>query len=148
MLALLTRAATGMFFYLQQDAEQCFAKDVPQDTVLLGEYYVPGNPDSGNIRMRVVSGDSLGSIGESGTPMFDKVLDGEDGRIVFTTETQGVHSICFALVEGFDASGPDRHGQKVHFRLQAGEVRLQSLAGGRPDRKELRAEALLCDIAV
>ena len=111
-----------MFFYIEQGGEQCFGKDVPRDTVILGEYYLPGNPNPGHVSMRVVSEDNLRHLGSSRTPMFDKVLDGEDGRIVFTTETQGVHSICFA-VPGLPASVDPGQKQKMYFRLRAGEVR-------------------------
>ena len=119
VITFLITSSLGMYFNLENSG-QCFAKDVPQDTVLLGEYYLPGNTVPGKVHMHVMSGASLGSIGTSGRPMFDKILDGENGRVVFTTELPGVHTICF-VPEQQEQSGP----QKMYFRLHAGEVSLR-----------------------
>ncbi len=110
VFALLASCAHAVYFYVNENGENCFLQEVPEDTAVQGSY---ANLDI----------DSLG-VGSDGQPTLitltvtdpdNQVIISHDakrkGVVAWTSVKEGEHTICVSVQNG------SRNGRKFRFGL-------------------------------
>jgi hypothetical protein len=89
LLLFLPLIVNGLHFYLREGVEKCFVSDIPEKTVVVGDYNLldappQDTPDKG-VKLTVKE--------PNGTSTLERLVNGK-GRFSFTSQVPGAHRIC------------------------------------------------------
>jgi hypothetical protein len=89
LLALLPLLAHSLHFYLKEGVEKCFIVDIPEKTVVVGDYNLMDPPpkDSGDKGVMLRVSEPNANI------VLERLVLGE-GRFSFTSQVPGAHRVC------------------------------------------------------
>lgn len=118
-LYCLVAVCHGLYFHIDEGERKCFIEEVPEETLIVGNYkcqlFDPNTggfmPSSPGIGMHVEVRDPEDKI------ILSKVYSSE-GRFSFTSHSPGEHSICLYSNSSKWFSGSQL---RVHLDLQVGE---------------------------
>lgn len=117
LLALLARAAQGVYFHVES-TPRCFIEEVPPETLVVGAYknpdFVPfGQPDFTGASILITVKDPKGAV------VLRKHAE-EEGKFAWTSQVGGEFSLCFAGNSSRWASTAKK--MRFDLKLSVGEM--------------------------
>ncbi|XP_013418080.1 transmembrane emp24 domain-containing protein eca-like [Lingula anatina] len=116
---LMLQLVVGLYFHIGETEKKCFIEEIPDETMVVGNYKVEIFDRSQNAFLP--TGGGLGMHVEVKDPDEKVILSrtyASDGRYTFTSHTAGEHTICLHSNSSAWFGG----GQlRVHLDIQVGE---------------------------
>jgi p24 family protein alpha len=106
---LMLKMALGVHFYLTEGTQKCFILDLPQSTVVLGNYNLLDVPPPD----RPEQGVNLIVYDEKGAQVLTRLVKGA-GKFSFTSQNFGKHRVCAAATSTSWFGTP----RKLRFELK------------------------------
>lgn len=89
IITFLIYSSSAAHFYLTEGYEKCFVIDVPEQTVVLGDYNLVDVPPSDQLDQGV----NFKISDPDGNIISQKLVRGE-GKFSFTSQARGQHRVC------------------------------------------------------
>ncbi|KAK4472623.1 hypothetical protein MN116_003858 [Schistosoma mekongi] len=131
----------SIFFHMKETEERCFLEDVPEDTLVAGNYKLLASKDKHFERSKDL-GVKVKVIDPYDQILLDRVYSSE-GRFVFTAHRPGEYKICISSDSGAWFGGSQL---RVHLDIQVGDHALNYQEIATKDRLndiQLRVRQLL-----
>nr|CAX70991.1 Transmembrane emp24 domain-containing protein 4 precursor [Schistosoma japonicum] len=131
----------SVFFHMKETEERCFLEDVPEDTLVAGNYKLLASKDKHFERSKDL-GVKVKVIDPYDQILLDRVYSSE-GRFVFTAHRPGEYKICISSDSGAWFGGSQL---RVHLDIQVGDHALNYQEIATKDRLndiQLRVRQLL-----
>ncbi|OMJ78565.1 hypothetical protein SteCoe_21588 [Stentor coeruleus] len=109
LIIFLISFVQGIHFYLIEGTERCFVLDLPESTVVLGNYNLLDIPPADKLDQGV----NLKVLDEKSTQILTRLVRGQ-GKFSFTSQGFGKHKICVAATSTSWFGTP----RKLRFELK------------------------------
>ncbi|CAH1782701.1 unnamed protein product [Owenia fusiformis] len=116
---LLIPVISGLYFHIGETEKKCFIEEIPDETMVVGNYKVEMYDKSRNEYVPTVSGLGMHvEVKDSDMKIIMSRTYAAEGRFTFTSHTAGEHIICLHSNSSAWFGG----GQlRVHLDIQVGE---------------------------